>query len=96
MTALTITCIIGTNNIGVEYDESVEASINAYRAELETALTEKFPEAAHIDVVIENGDSKARVEGLGLDDAIEHEEGIIATVDYVANEVWNRGNWHNS
>lgn len=84
-----ITYVIGTDNIA---DLTACEEVN-YKLAVERALAKRFPNAAHIDVVIDNGGSKARVTGLSLDEAIEREQEIIGEIDYIANEVWNRGDW---
>lgn len=94
MSDMTITHIIGTDDVGIGSDEI--DGIEAYRAEVAERLAEAFPDAAHIDVVIDNGGSKSRVTGLSLEEAIEREKEIIGEIDYIANEVWNSGNWHNA
>lgn len=97
MNALTITYIIGTDDAGIGEDE-IE-SVEGYRAEVEERLAELFPEATYVDVVIENGSSKVRVEGLdGLDWETQgdQQESMIEAVNAIADEVWNHGNWHNA
>jgi len=94
MTALTITYIIGTHNVGISEDEI--NTVEAYRAEVEDRLTENFPEAKHIEVVIENGSSKARVEGIDWETQGDLEESMLETIQAIADEAWNHGNWHNA
>lgn len=94
MTALTITYIIGTDNVGIGEDE-IE-SVEGYRAEVEERLIERFPEAKYVDVVVENGSSKARVEGLDWETQGDQQESMIETVNAIADWVWNHGNWHNA
>lgn len=89
MTTLTITYIIGTNNVGADDDE-IEL-IDAYRAEVQERLIETFP-GANVVVEIAHGNSKALVEG--VDD--EQAAMTLETVTAIANEVWNHGNWHNA
>ncbi len=94
MNALTITYIIGTDNVGI--GEAEIESVEGYRAEVEERLAELFPEAQYVDVVIENGSSKARVEGLDWETQGDQQESMIAAVNAIADEVWNHGNWHNA
>ena len=94
MSALTITYIIGTDNVGIGEDE-IE-SVEGYRAEIKKHLIERFPEANWVDVVIEKGSSNARVEGLDWETQGDQQESIIDDINAIANEVWNHGKWHNA
>lgn len=91
---ITITYIIGTDNIGAGSNE-IEG-VEDYRAEVEQRLSEAFPEAQNIDVVIDNGSSRARVEGLDWETEGDREEAILEQVSQIANEVWDHGSWHNA
>ncbi|AXE31618.1 hypothetical protein DK842_17965 [Chromobacterium phragmitis] len=98
MKNITITYIIGTDNIGqgsfgagAEQDPAVEN----YRVEVQERLAAAYPEVKYIDVVIENGGSKARVEGLDIDD-YEREDSMLEEIKAIANDVWDRGEWHNA
>lgn len=90
MTALTITYIIGTDNVGIGADE-IEL-VEGYRAEVQERLIETFP-GANVVVEIAHGNSKALVEGVAHGD---QQESVIETINSIANEVWNHGNWHNA
>lgn len=94
MTALTITYIIGTDNVGIGEDET--ANVEAYRAEVEARLAEKFPEAKYIDVVFDNGRSQARIEGLDWETQADLEESMLETINAIADDVWNHGAWSNA
>lgn len=94
MTALTITYIIGTESIGIGADEI--DLVEGYRAEVEARLRELFPEAKCVAVEIENGTGGVRVEGLDEETQLDQLEAAIETINAVANEVWNYGNWHNA
>lgn len=86
MTALTITYIIGTDNVGIGADE-IEL-VEGYRAEVEARLIERFP-GANVAVVIESGSSKVLVEGVD-----DEKDMTIETVNEIARWVWDHGKWH--
>ena len=88
-----ITYIIGTNNVGADDDE-IEL-IDAYRAEVAARLLERFP-GASVNVLIENGSSKAIVDGLDWETHGDQLESVINVVNAIADDVWNHGNWHNA
>jgi len=93
MNKLTITHIIGTYDVGTGADEI--ADVAAYRDEVQEKLVAEFPDARNIDVVIENGYSKTRVEGLTIDEMMDgQDEQIIERVTQIANDIWNNGAWH--
>lgn len=89
-----ITYIIGTNDIGAGPDE-IEGAED-YRAEVEQRLREAFPEARHVDAVIENGRSVARVGGLDWQVESERVDAIMAEIWRIADEVWSHGNWRST
>lgn len=91
--------VIGSDNIGLGLSaddaDLQSAQIDLYSSELAEKLAAAYPDAS-IDVVVDNGSSKARVGGFAdLDEAIDREEEILENVDYIASETWNHGNWHN-
>jgi len=85
-----ITYIIGTNDIGIGPEE-IE-NVEAYRDEVQAKLADAFPQAEHIDVVIENGNSQAFIKGV---DDLDEEDAMLKRVTRIADEVWNHGSWHN-
>ena len=91
---ITITNIIGTDNISIGSDEI--ADVDTYRDELRAALVEAFPDVAHIDVVIDNGRSEVRVAGIDNDNDGSLEDSMIKRVKTIANDIWNNGQWHDA
>lgn len=94
MNAVTITYIIGTDDIGVGENE-VE-NVEGFQAELEERLAETFPEAEHLDVVFDNGRSQARVAGLDWETEGDREDAMLASIEQIASDVWARGNWRDA
>lgn len=93
MKAQTITYVIGTEDIGIGEDEIQD--VEAYQIEVHERLHAAFPGAQHIDVVIDNGCSRARIEGLEIDDYGTREK-ALERIQQIADEVWNHGEWHSA
>jgi len=94
MNELTITYIIGTDNIdGLDIES---CAMDALKAEIEEKIREAFKDAKFVDVVVDNGSSKVRVEGLDNDEYGEKADSIAERVSFIASEVWDRGEWHNA
>lgn len=92
---LIITYIIGTDNVGVDIGANEIDSLEGYRTELQEKLEAQFPEASHVDVVFDNGSSKARVEGIDYEQ-YELQEQMLEAIEQEANWVWNHGKWHDA
>ncbi|EPD4814833.1 hypothetical protein ACSAK4_000914 [Salmonella enterica subsp. enterica serovar Newport] len=72
--------------------ETTESQAQVFAAEVKSRIESEYPDAS-VSVGI---DIRGPGELCVIADSSEEQDSIIDRVNYIENDVWERGNWHNA